>query len=468
MLNKILISACVSALMAGSASALVVTNESVGNSNANAPVPLADSLAFAVTPFVISSAGQTRVNFSPSAGLFPTGNVLVGVDVTGATFNAALTGAELTGASTSVISSGGLSGGSTVTFIISGASACTGPTTCAINLPLRLTGADVTFAVGLQTDAGAPVDNSSLTNKVTTTVIDTVPAFNITVVPSVTLTNATLASTPPFSAVSVDSTLGTVDVTANAVTYAALPPEPVNRDLAGTNVTGVDVLSVNLVVSGFMDAFDPVAAPAGGNFRFAGTSFTTINSVTDTATANILATTTIGGAAGASIDFIADGTTPVQRSAYPAAVTVTPAVASPIKAGTSLTAALQTVTRDGTQVTFPWTQTSTQGAVTGATSVYRIGNLNTTAAGAVFVEAKNSTTAGYTNPGIVQFAPSIAAKGELVADSSSIEAALGNYGRGDLEFTVEAQATSLTARQFVVRNGVIQQVIGGTVSQDQN
>jgi len=108
------------------------------------------------------------------------------------------------------------------------------------------------------------------------------------------------------------------------------------------------------------------------------------------------------------------------------------------------------------------------GAASGTTSVYRIGNLDATAAGAVFVEAKNSTTAGYINPGIVQVAATIPAKGELVLNSSSVEAALGNYGRGDVEFTVEANSTSLTGRQFVVRNGAIQQVMGGTVSQDQN
>ena len=100
--------------------------------------------------------------------------------------------------------------------------------------------------------------------------------------------------------------------------------------------------------------------------------------------------------------------------------------------------------------------------------MFRIGNLDNVDAGAVFVEVKNSSVGAFSNPGIVQLGTSIAAGGELVQNSAQIEAAVGNYGRGDLEFTIEADPDTLTARQFVVRNGVIQQVIGGNVNQDIN
>ncbi|WP_373006381.1 hypothetical protein, partial [Hyphomonas sp.] len=340
--------------------------------------------------------------------------------------------------------------------------------TCTIDLPLDLAGTDVTVSLGIQTDAGAPVDNSSATNRVSTVIVDTAPSFKIAITPDTGATNATLASL--FKAVATDSILGTVDVTANTVTYSGSVTDTVNTDLAGTNVLLADLGAVNLVVSGVMDAFDPNVLPAGGSFVFEANAFGLgVNSVADTATADIVASTTLGGnAGGAVISFVADGTSAVARSAYSAAVTAVPASGSDIKSSTSLTSALQSITRDGTQVTFPWTQTGTLGAASGTTSVYRIGNLDATAAGAVFVEAKNSTTAGYINPGIVQVAATIPAKGELVLNSSSVEAALGNYGRGDVEFTVEANSTSLTGRQFVVRNGAIQQVMGGTVSQDQN
>jgi hypothetical protein len=86
----------------------------------------------------------------------------------------------------------------------------------------------------------------------------------------------------------------------------------------------------------------------------------------------------------------------------------------------------------------------------------------------VFVEVKNASEAGFVNPGITQLAPSIDANGEFVVNSAGIEAAVGNYGRGDVEFTVEAEPDTLTGRQFVVRNGVVQQVLGGNVDQDVN
>jgi hypothetical protein len=464
MLNKFLLSASVAGLIAGSALAVGLENLAApGGASANEVYPLADELDFDGG----SVSGTLQVGFGPSAGSFPTGNVLVYLTVAGATFDGALTGAEVGGVATSVISSGGASGGNTVAFLVSGANTCLVDasaagfeTDCDFNIPLELTGSDVSFSVGLTTDAGAPIDNTSSTTFVTRKIISLNPAFAINVVADTVETKADLNSIGgPFLGFTgpSDNTLGTIEVAANEITQTS-GTYTVNVDLASTAVSSADVDSVDVTVTGVMDAFE------GGDFEYDGTSFDAIVAATDIATYDaVLDFGTV-----ADIDVTEDGTTPIARSSYSAAVTVTPDAGSNLIAGTAKSGALQSIERNGTTITFPWTQTSTLGATSGTTSVYRIGNLDAVAAGAVFVEVKNATTAGYTNPGIIELAASIAASGELVSNSGAIEAAVGNYGRGDIEFTIEADPETLTARQFVVRNGVIQQVIGGNVDQDIN
>lgn len=458
MLKKFLVTASVAAMIAGSSHALVVRTNSVGNEGIfGNPTVLAAELDFAGEA-VESLAGsdETRVAFSPSAGLFPTGNVLVHVRVTGGVFGSALTGSEITGTTTSVISSGGVAGGTEVVFLVSGANLCSVATGCDLDLPLVLDGSNVTFAVGLATDAGAPVDNSSAEIRVTETVVQIAPAFDIAFTPDTVASTATLASL--FDTLT-DGNLGDIDVFANEVTLATLD-YVVKSDLDGTLVGPGDVDSVVVVVSGFMDAFNPTVLPAGGNFTIGGTS-AAVNNAADTATRNT-------GLGTHAVIATPDLTTVIQRSDYSATVTITPAALSSLVEGTSATGDLQSITREGTSIVFPWTQSATQGGASGTSSVFRIGNLDNSDAGAVFAEVRNSSAAGFTNPGIVQLATSIDANGELVRNSAQLEAALGDYGRGDIEFTIEANSTQLTGRQFVVRNGAIQQVVGGTIAQDTN
>lgn len=461
MLKKFLVTASVAALAAGSASALEVRNRSVGADAAGEVVVLAQELNYAGTPGIVSvqgadnvtvGDGQTEVTFYPTAGLFPTGNVLVYVDVTGATFANVLNGSEVDGTGTSVISSGGQAGASSVVFLVSGADACTAAGICSIDLPLKLTGTDVSFSVGLKTDAGAPVDNSSDTLRKTAQVVEVQPAFAISFDPD-TVANVALLSSL-FTTLS-DDYLGDIVAAVNTFTIGA-NDRIVNKTLGGVDVLSADVLAANITLSGNMDAFE------GGDVTFDGASADAIDAVADTATYDALGLGTF------PVVMVPDTTTAIARSSYSASVEIVPQVASGLQGTTTASGSLQPIVRDGTSITFPWTQSATQGGASGASSVFRIGNLDNVDAGAVFVEVKNASEPGYSNPGIVSLATSIGASGELVKNSADIEAAVGNYGRGDLEFTIEADPDTLTARQFVIRNGVIQQVIGGNVSQDLN
>lgn len=460
MLKKFLATASVAGLLAGGAHALEVEARALGADAAGEPVVLASALDYAGGA-VTSSGGQTAITFYPTAGLFPTGNVLIHVNVTGGVFDGALDGSEVTGTGTSVISQGGQNGANSVVFLVSGSEACNAPDICTIDLPLVLDGSNVSFSVGLQTDAGAPVDNSSATNRVSAQVVRVAPAFSIAVAADTVATIADLnAATGPFTDFTgpSDRILGTYSVGGNSVLIGA-NSRPVNRNLDGDDVDATDVASVDLTLTGTMAAFETLP----GDVLFGGASADDISAASSTATYDAIGDFDSGPT---SIEVIPDLVTAIARSAYNLAITVVPAPGSPLTAGTSGAGALQSIERNGTQITFPWTQSATQGAGSGTTSVFRFGNTEATAAGAVFVEVKNTSEPLYSNPGLVQIAPSIPANGELVRNSTQLEAALGNYGRGDLEFTIEAEPGTLTGRQFVVRSGVIQQVIGGTIEQD--
>jgi len=463
MLKKFLATASVAGLLAGAASALEVVPAVVG-SPAGAPAILAAELDYAGGNVATSGAhDQLRFTFYPTGAgaTFPTGNVVLRVVVTGAEFSSALTGAEVGTAGTKVISSGGTAGSSAVNFLLSDVSGCTSGTPCTVDLPLELTGSNVTVSAGLETDAGVPIDNTSLTNLKSASLAMLVPAFSATITPSTTLSQATLASL--FTSLTVDGILGSITVAPTQVDVdpgVPVVPVTVKRDLLGNAVDGTDVDSIDVSVAGIMDSFDPASTPAGAFDIGAGP--TTVDAAADTAEASI------GLSVPSTVTATPDGATAIERSDYVASVAVSVAALSPLTTGATFSGALQPITREGTEITFPWTQTATQGEASGATSVFRIGNLGASATGAVFGEVRNASEAGYTNPGIVQLAPSIDGNGEFVINSADFEAAVGNYGRGDVRFIIEAQDSTLTGRQFVVRNGVIQQVIGGTVQQDQN
>jgi hypothetical protein len=478
MLKKFLATASVAGLIAGGASALEVIKTSTGDL-AN-PAVLANELDFAGGDVETFTDEELQFAFYPTGGSFPSGNVLLRVEVSGAEFSEALSGDEVDLTGTSTISTGGSAGGNVATFLLSSVADCaytpddpdTVPdeevaATCLVNLPLTLTGGTVTASVGLETDAGAPIDNSSLTDLETVTLAVTAPAFTVSVRASTTRTEATLAS--EYEDLAIDGILGDIAVGPTRVNFGTADApdfEIVQSSLDGSPVDATDVQRITATVSGALTAFDP--EETDGNFTI-GALAVEVDAVAGTAVTTTIPFSPDPAALNRqTVTAVPDGGIAIERSPYTAEVVVAVAAASPLTTGTSVTRSLQSIGREGTEVTFPWTQTASQSAVSGATSVFRIGNLSSRPTGAVFAEVGNSSESGFTSSGIVKIADEIDANGEFVINSTDLEAAVGNYGRGDVTFIVESDDGSLTGRQFVVRNGNIQQVIGGTVAQDTN
>ena len=292
------------------------------------------------------------------------------------------------------------------------------------------------------------------------------PAFAVTVTADMVATTADLnAMNGPFedlvAGAGFDAILGTILAGANVITYGTANTDIVNIDFAGNPVTGANAGAITFTVTGEQDAFstDAMLGTMGNITVDAG------GAITPNATTDVAAGTLVFDAL-TTVTVVPDTNVAIDRSDYDVSVSIAAAGAGPVQAAAGGTGSLQPIDRNGTTIVFPWTQSASQGAASGTTSVYRFGNLDSIATGALFVEVKNASEAGYMNPGIVQISPSVAAGGEFVTNSTTLEGEVGNYGRGDLEFTAEADPDELTGRQFVVRNGVIQQVQGGTIQED--
>ena len=81
-----------------------------------------------------------------------------------------------------------------------------------------------------------------------------------------------------------------------------------------------------------------------------------------------------------------------------------------------------------------------------------------------------SSASGYTAaPAPVQIAASIAGNSELVINTATLSSALGNWGRGDVQISIEAPSNTITARRYAtLSNGSITEFQSGTVASDQN
>ena len=461
--SKLLAGVMASAVLAGTAGAVDVTNTTGG-------APGGDALALANNlDFTAPVTGNVVFTVAPSSGAFPTGNVLVDVILSGVSLSAALTGGELAGATTSVISTGGAKGDSTVRFLISGANLCA---PCTVTLPVTLAGTDASVSVGLETDAGADVDNSNFTNRVATDLISLQDPFDIDFTPLMADPVADLDSLPtPYTvfdpAAGTSSGIGSISIAANSVDVSGPTTgggaQTVSTDLTGTAVAATDIGDFDIASSGSFTAFDDDTTTPGGDIfceDFGGMAPVSCDAVSPTAFAhdfaNAFATYVLG--------VTADGTTPIERTSIPVDATVVGAGALLGGADFTASGSLNNIRREGTTIVFPWTASATQGQASGSASVFRFGNIGTADVGSVFVEALNSTNPGTFGPAEVK--AEILEDGEAVVNAAAVQAAIGDYGRGDLEFTVEEGPEAITARMFVIRGGALQSVMPGTTTQD--
>lgn len=484
--NILLAAAAVSAMaFAGAASAHTLTYRTIGAGGAidttetgvaaNLPYALAAE-ASAITPAFATFALLDSLSTGAS---LPSGNTILTITLTNGTWatgglpagNINGTGILNCGTFTATPSAGGVAGGSTATFIISNSAAGCG----SFNLDLPIVpGATGPVVVGttLATEAGTPIDglNASLT------VVSRPSAFGVTIDSAIGAgalddTFATLMQTPVYTqfrngggtgghnngteTITLGQ-LGTIQVTVNTA---------VHRDLADNLVALGDVTDADVVVTGNFSAFDG----AGGDVLLGAASAKTLpNTLTaTTATFNNHQVALTGGA----VPFrVQRETAPVAipSSNYSATVSYTLNTAFYNQEG-PVTGPLETIQRDGTNVIFPWMNSTSVQNLTGSTNVVRLGNSGGVT-GPVFAQVLNFTATGYTPAAApVQLFPNIAANGERVISTAALTAALGEFGRGDVQISVEAPSNTITARRFAtLANGDVTELTNGSVANDQS
>lgn len=404
---------------------------------------------------------------------FPSGNNFIQIDLAGGTFASGLGAtAVVAPGCTTVLSSGGAAGATTAKFLISSAGgACS---LANLDLPIKPNaGAEVSVTSTISTEAGAPIDPPSAA---TLKVLSRVNAFNVVIdgvvgAGALADTFATLTATPVYTSFATTGghnlapesatagQLGTIQIDVATATF---------KDLAKNLVVAGDVTEAGVVVEGNFNAFN-----GGGGSAVLGATPATFNTGATTATiasTGAVATALTGGA----LPFIVTReTTPVAiaSSGYKATVSYVLDAASYNQEG-PFSGDLETIGRDGTNVVFPWMNSSSVQAVNGTSNIIRLGNVAGSASGPVYAQVLNSVNAGagYTAATApVLLFPNIAANGERVINTETLTTALGEFGRGDVQISVEAPSATITARRYAtLANGSVTELNSGTVASDQN
>lgn len=416
---------------------------------------------------------------------FPSGNNLITIDLAGGTFATGVTSANVVAAGcTTVLSSGGAAGSSSATFLIS--SAGTGCGSVDLDLPVTPNAAaDVWVRTTLRTEGNTAIDpdNSQTSpagnpfgalapNQEVLQVVDRVNAFNVVIDGTIGAgalndTFATLTTTPVYTRFFVgagghngatetadEAQLGTIEIEVDT---------SARRDLSNTPVAATDVVDADVVVEGNFSAFNG----ASGGVTL-GAAAATFNTAASTATINNQQAALTAGPVAFRVN--ADGA-PIPSSSYMARVSYQLNSTFYTQEG-PVRDDLETIGRDGTNVVMPWMNSSAVQARTGTTNTVRLGNISSGATGPVFAQVLNSVNsdAGYTPATApVQIASSIAANGELVITTNTLTNALGEWGRGDVQISVEAPPSTITARRYAtLANGSVTELESGTVANDQN
>jgi hypothetical protein len=420
-----------------------------------------------------------------SAGAqFPSGNNFVQIDLVGGTFNSALASSAVAAPGcTSVLSSGGAAGSTTAKFLVSSAGG--GCNLANLDLPIKPNaGAEVSVTTTLSTEAGAPIDPPSAA---TLKIVSRVDAFKVvfdsaigggalgdtfatlTVNPVYTTFSTAAGAHAAAPETSLVGQLGTIKLVVDTTAF---------KDLAKNAVVLADVTEAGVTVDGNYNAFNG----AGGSVAL-GTPMTINTAATQAslassgavATSLVIAASAVPAAPAVSgVPFIVTretAATAIPTSTYKASVSYKLDTASYNQEGPAL-GDLETIGRDGTNVVFPWMNSSAIQGATGTSNIIRLGNIAGSASGPVYAQVLNSVNAGagYTAAAApVQLFPSIAANGERVINTATLTTALGEFGRGDVQISVEAPSNTITARRYAtLANGSVTELNSGTVASDQN
>ena len=414
---------------------------------------------------------------------FPSGNNFVQIDLVGGTFNSALaSSAVVAPGCTSVLSSGGAAGSTTAKFLVSSAGG--GCNLANLDLPIKPNaGAEVSVTTTLSTEAGAPIDPPSAA---TLKIISRVDAFKVvfdSAIGSGALgdTFATLTANPVYTTFKLGADAhgaGETATTGQLGTIKLVVDTDAFKDLAKNAVVLGDVTEAGVTVDGNFNAFNGTGGSAA-----LGTALTINGAATQGTLASSLAVATSlvmeaslvpAAPAVSGVPFIVTretAATAIPTSNYKASISYKLDTASYNQEGPAV-GDLESIGRDGTNVVFPWMNSSAVQGATGTSNIIRLGNIAGSASGPVYAQVLNSVNAGagYTPAAApVQLFPSIAANGERVINTTTLTTALGEFGRGDVQISVEAPSGTVTARRYAtLANGSVTELNSGTVAADQN
>ena len=444
--KKALLGTVAALALVGQAHAVEIANAVVGSGagstlTSGGTYVLASELNLAGTA---APTGTIAFDVRPTTGVLPSGNIVLTVNLAGATFQTAVGGGAViatgtgttTCSATSVLSSGGTTATGTVVFILSGLNGCGDDAGegVRVSLPVRVSG-PVSVTAGLTTEASVPVDGGSVTRSGLVTFAS---AFDPAVTKDTGTSRLTILSGFTSFGTS-DGVLGTVQVKPSTGTvYSNLTSTAAT---APTNVTSVTV-KVDGTFTGFGTGTGQATLSIG-----TGTAVIAAGSASLTVTG----TTAQAFASGAQTITINPGTTVLSASDYTGTITASYATASGFVATTEqASAALDAVVREGTTIVFPWTASSSAVAASGSNNVIRIGNRSGAEITGLYARVVNASGTGY-NTAQVPLGLTIPANGEAIIDSALLTGKLGEFGRGDVEIVVEASPSDLTTRRLVVR-----------------
>lgn len=416
------------------------------------PYSLASELKLASTGLAFAAADNEVTLSTGTTGALGANTYKVVFNVTGAEIDASkLTNTSLTvptiaNCTTSVLLS--TNNASSATFLVTAAGAsCDGTDGTKGITTVKFTPELLVKASGNATISGtfSLGDNAVAggTSKAFT-LIDFKDGFESTVTAAANNPAATLAS--GFKALTNGGALGTVKV---AVKDYAPNADTVYKDAAGNAVADTDITGVTVSVNGgsFNNLTVKVAGADAADTKVTPQVFTVAPADAKAGAAVVASVTDAKGS-------------PINASSYTASVKATLGASFNAPAEVS-NKALASITREGSTVLLPWVASGTLATTSTSNTVVRIANLDQkNATGAVSLELLTSSKGVAASTTLVPVAASIAAGGELVLTSQSLEDKLGaDFGRGDIRITVEAKPEALVIRRF------IQSTVNGALSE---
>jgi hypothetical protein len=484
-IKKILMAAsAVTALTAGSAGAVNITEAKVSNIGLTAPTIATGAGATAYTlansAIVVDSSGVPNANAqtgasteivamiggTTSAGVFdpnPGGtNYSATYTLTNATFSSAVTndkisllnaGSSCNPGAVNVVS-GGAVGTSSVTAVFNIPSTnCsspsgtnnTAPNAVKFVAPFKILSAGaVTGTVGFKIVAtDSAFDVRGVTGGAITLVRTAAP-YTTTVEADTTATTLGLGT----GTEAVYSKFSTADVTIGKVTVQNRAPgatavgDTVYADMNGTARPGITYdLKVD-ATSGNFAVIKPLLAE--NTSTAAAMTLATSSSASATKTGAAAGTGTISVSIGAS-------NTTSLNAAQTYSATITPILASNslVTTPAAVTGALQTIGLAGTSFLAPWIG----GSLSSSSSFIRVSNNGSAATGQVSVSllspigaATPASAGAVCTSATLEKLKSIAGSNELVLTPADLTTCFGNFTRGDVVVTIQSTSTSLTAK----------------------